>query len=107
MDMSHHWYDIVTGSLIGVAMAILSYRMVFASVWDFRWNHVPLIRGIELPAVGYGEGEMQQWTGGVATRQGGWGVGRSAKLGGAPGDVKYGVDVGGASAAATGRHMVV
>ncbi|TGZ81712.1 hypothetical protein EX30DRAFT_318855 [Ascodesmis nigricans] len=90
LDMSHNWYDIVAGSLIGVGMSILAYRMCFASVWDFRWNHVPLIRGAEWPTLTYSEEEMVAWSGGVATRRGGWGVPGRGRVGGAPGDVKWG-----------------
>jgi diacylglycerol diphosphate phosphatase/phosphatidate phosphatase len=54
LDMSHNWYDIAVGSAIGVLMALLSYRMCFAAVWDFRWNHVPLKRG----AAGWGRDEV-------------------------------------------------
>jgi len=90
LDMSHNWYDIVVGSLIGIAMAILSYRMCFASVWDFRWNHVPLRRGAnrgreEVMGLGYTEHEMLGWCGGCATRRAGWGV-ATGNICGAPGD---------------------
>ena len=42
IDQAHHWYDIVAGSAIGIAFALACYRMGFASVWDWRFNHVPL-----------------------------------------------------------------
>lgn len=90
LDMSHNWYDIVVGSMLGVVMAILSYRMCFASVWDFRCNHIPLPRNREIPAFGYGIEELEDWSGCVATRKGGWGVAtsyyRKGRLWGAPGD---------------------
>jgi diacylglycerol diphosphate phosphatase/phosphatidate phosphatase len=88
--MSHNWYDILAGSLIGIAMALLSYRMCFASVFDFRWNHVPLRRGAnrgseEVMGMGYTGKEMRDWCGGCATRRAGWGVARGNVVG-APGD---------------------
>ena len=87
LDMSHNWYDIVVGSLIGVATAWMSYRMLFASVWDYRFNHIPLLRHRE--GFGYGEAEMVEWMGGVATRRAGWGT-AAGRLLGAPGDLLRG-----------------
>jgi diacylglycerol diphosphate phosphatase / phosphatidate phosphatase len=40
----HHGYDVLAGGLIGTMMAFFGYRMVFASIWDPRWNTVPLVR---------------------------------------------------------------
>ena len=37
----HHGYDVIFGSLIGVVMALFSYRMMFCSILDPRWNTVP------------------------------------------------------------------
>ena len=42
IDEFHNWYDVVAGAIIGSAMALSAYRMVYASVWDFRSNHVPV-----------------------------------------------------------------
>jgi len=36
IDEYHNWYDIVAGATIGTVFAFSSYRMVYASVWDFR-----------------------------------------------------------------------
>lgn len=83
LDMSHNWYDIVVGSLIGVGTAIGGYRMVFASIFDYRYNHIPLKRGG--PPMRYDEREMIEWNGGVATRRAGWGV-PGGEVMGAPGD---------------------
>lgn len=44
VDQSHNWYDIVAGAIIGTVFAFSSYRMVYASIWDFRMNHIPLNR---------------------------------------------------------------
>lgn len=45
VDQSHNWYDVVAGGTIGTVFAFSSYRMVYASVWDYRLNHIPLNRG--------------------------------------------------------------
>ena len=37
----HHGYDVIFGSLIGIVMAFFSYRMVFCSIHDPKWNTVP------------------------------------------------------------------
>ena len=42
VDMAHHWYDILGGSVLGCAMALVSYRATYAAVWDPRYNHLPL-----------------------------------------------------------------
>ncbi|RPA97214.1 hypothetical protein L873DRAFT_1920171 [Choiromyces venosus 120613-1] len=93
LDMSHNRYDIVVGSVMGVAMAILSYRMCFASVWDFRFNHIPLARDPRIPGFNYNIEELEDWGGGCATRRGGWGVARRyARFNrgwGAPGDCAF------------------
>ncbi|KAL2267995.1 hypothetical protein VTJ83DRAFT_2841 [Remersonia thermophila] len=44
IDMAHHWYDIVGGSLLGFAVAVMVYRLLYAAVWDWRFNHIPLRR---------------------------------------------------------------
>lgn len=45
IDKSHNWYDILAGVLIGTTFAFSAYRMVYASVWNWRTNHIPLNRG--------------------------------------------------------------
>ncbi|KAJ3288851.1 hypothetical protein HK104_007912 [Borealophlyctis nickersoniae] len=42
LDHTHHWYDILSGAIIGALMAVFAYRMMYASIWDPRHNHVPL-----------------------------------------------------------------
>ncbi|KAJ4286011.1 hypothetical protein N0V88_008164 [Collariella sp. IMI 366227] len=42
IDQAHNWYDIVGGSLIGITVAFMVYRVCYAAVWDWRFNHVPL-----------------------------------------------------------------
>jgi diacylglycerol diphosphate phosphatase / phosphatidate phosphatase len=44
IDHYHHWYDILAGAVIGTMFAFGSYRCQYASVWDFRFNHIPLPR---------------------------------------------------------------
>lgn len=39
---AHHWYDILAGCLIGVAMALAAFRATHAAVWDPRYNHLCL-----------------------------------------------------------------
>jgi diacylglycerol diphosphate phosphatase/phosphatidate phosphatase len=36
IDEYHNWYDVFAGAVIGTTMAFSAYRMVYASVWDFR-----------------------------------------------------------------------
>ncbi|KAI1263550.1 phosphatidic acid phosphatase type 2/haloperoxidase [Xylariaceae sp. FL1019] len=71
IDEFHNWYDVFAGAAIGTVMAFSSYRMVYAAIWDFRWNHIPLNRyqpcfythdGVEL--------RDAMWT-----RKAGWGIG--------------------------------
>lgn len=40
----HHGHDVIAGGIIGLTMAFFGYRMCFASIWDPRWNTVPLTR---------------------------------------------------------------
>ena len=42
IDHYHHWYDILVGSIIGTMFAFGSYRFQYASIWDYRFNHIPL-----------------------------------------------------------------
>ncbi|RYP23482.1 hypothetical protein DL767_008798 [Monosporascus sp. MG133] len=44
VDQSHNWYDIVAGAVIGIVFAFSAYRMVYASIWDYHTNHIPLNR---------------------------------------------------------------
>jgi membrane-associated phospholipid phosphatase len=44
IDQAHNWYDILAGALIGTMMALASYRVMYASVFDWRYNHIPLKR---------------------------------------------------------------
>jgi diacylglycerol diphosphate phosphatase/phosphatidate phosphatase len=45
IDEFHNWYDILAGAIIGTVFAVSAYRMTYAAVWDWRFNHIPLHRG--------------------------------------------------------------
>jgi len=88
IDEYHNWYDCVAGAIIGTVMALSAYRMVYASVWDFRFNHLPLTRHTPFSygagAPGAGGFESAIWT-----RKAGWGY--EEALGRAPFDAGYGL----------------
>ncbi|CAE6411256.1 unnamed protein product [Rhizoctonia solani] len=44
VDNSHHWYDVIAGAVIGTIGAFSAFRMSYASIWDYRFNHIPLPR---------------------------------------------------------------
>ncbi|KAI3320699.1 PAP2 superfamily-domain-containing protein [Xylariaceae sp. AK1471] len=64
IDNTHSWYDIAGGATIGTFMAFTAFRMVYASVFDWRINHIPLNRNV--PFDGYSRRDM------VATTRTGW-----------------------------------
>ncbi|KAL9618441.1 MAG: hypothetical protein Q9160_006819 [Pyrenula sp. 1 TL-2023] len=99
IDEFHNWYDCLAGAIIGSVMATSAYRMVYASVWDFRFNHIPLTRHT---AFSYGAGapgasgfETSVWT-----RRAGWGF--EEAWGGAPSDAGYGLRGGNTAGAGAG-----
>lgn len=67
IDEYHNWYDCLAGAIIGTVMAFSSYRMVYASIWDWRVNHIPLNRAVPFPGAG---AELEN---AVFTRKAGWG----------------------------------
>ncbi|KAH8684033.1 phosphatidic acid phosphatase type 2/haloperoxidase [Ilyonectria robusta] len=69
IDKFHNWYDVVAGAIIGTMMAFSAYRMTYAAVWDWRFNHIPLNRGSPFMYAIEG-GEL---TDAVFTRKAGWG----------------------------------
>ncbi|TVY75592.1 PA-phosphatase related-family protein [Lachnellula suecica] len=69
IDEYHNWYDCLAGAIIGTVMAFSAYRMVYASIWDWRTNHIPLNRSVPFTGAG---AELEHAT---FTRQVGWGVG--------------------------------
>lgn len=79
IDAAHNWYDIVAGSVIGTAMAFASYRTSYAAVWDWRYNHIPLLPE-EVFEYGY---EMEPDSNSqTLTRSAGWGGARRDWLNG-------------------------
>ncbi|KAK3686228.1 phosphatidic acid phosphatase type 2/haloperoxidase [Podospora appendiculata] len=69
IDEFHNWYDILAGAVIGTIMAFSAYRMVYASIWDWRYNHIPLNRSAPMPFGG--EAELG---GATFTNRVGWGA---------------------------------
>lgn len=104
IDEYHNWYDILAGAIIGTLMAFTSYRMVYASVWDFRFNHIPLRREVPFTYGGQGGELFSGFHDAMWTRQVGWGGPESfAAYGGAPFDAS--ASSGGAAGAAAGGLM--
>lgn len=44
IDQAHNWYNMLAGAVIGTIMAFASYRVMYASIFDWRYNHIPLKR---------------------------------------------------------------
>ncbi|CAK7565027.1 MAG: hypothetical protein SEPTF4163_002934 [Sporothrix epigloea] len=44
IDAFHNWYDILAGAIIGTTMAFSAYRITYAAVFDYGYNHIPLNR---------------------------------------------------------------
>ncbi|KAL7919792.1 phosphatidic acid phosphatase type 2/haloperoxidase [Trichoderma austrokoningii] len=68
IDAFHNWYDVVAGAIIGTVMAFSAYRMTYAAIWDWRFNHIPLSRVMAFPYTA-GNGDLF----GTFTRRAGWG----------------------------------
>ncbi|KAF2161046.1 hypothetical protein M409DRAFT_70106 [Zasmidium cellare ATCC 36951] len=87
VDHSHHWYDVLAGAFLGTLMAFSAYRMVYASIWDFRFNHIPLARfapfqyDTESDSVKYDNLGKAMWT-----KDAGWGSKTERPWDGAPYD---------------------
>lgn len=79
VDKSHNWYDVVAGAIIGTTFAFSAYRMVYAAVWDWRINHIPLHR--QTPLVLDDKTVGLKWT---MTRRAGWGKLPRGAAGGGP-----------------------
>ncbi|KAF2190916.1 PAP2-domain-containing protein [Zopfia rhizophila CBS 207.26] len=85
IDEYHNWYDILAGAVIGTIFAFSSYRMVYASIWDFRFNHIPLLR--HTPFIyGAGPSTFDGFHSATFTRKAGWGTHDGGAWGGAPFD---------------------
>jgi diacylglycerol diphosphate phosphatase / phosphatidate phosphatase len=89
IDEFHNWYDCLAGAVIGSVMAVSAYRMVYASVWDFRFNHIPLTRHTPF-SYGAGPRGAGGFETAVWTRKAGWGDADGA-FGGAPFDSGHGM----------------
>ncbi|KAH8908534.1 PAP2-domain-containing protein [Coniochaeta sp. PMI_546] len=68
VDAFHNWYDVLAGAVIGTVMAFSAYRMTYAAIWDWRYNHIPLNRGTPFE---FGRPELANAT---FTRRAGWGT---------------------------------
>ncbi|KAJ4697390.1 hypothetical protein HRR87_001904 [Exophiala dermatitidis] len=88
IDEFHNWYDCLAGAVIGTVFAISAYRMVYASVWDFRFNHIPLTRHTPF-SYGAGAAGAGGFESAVFTRRVGWGY--EEAFGGAPFDAAHGL----------------
>jgi diacylglycerol diphosphate phosphatase/phosphatidate phosphatase len=88
IDEYHNWYDVVAGGIIGIIFAFSAYRMTYASVWDFRFNHIPLARQVRFR---YEASSASSFHNTPFTRSAGWGHEDSSAAGGAPIDVSSGV----------------
>jgi membrane-associated phospholipid phosphatase len=81
IDEFHNWYDIFAGAVIGSVMAFSAYRMCYAAIWDWRWNHIPLSR---VAPIAFAAPEL---AGATFTRRAEWGVGEKRPVVGATGAV--------------------
>jgi membrane-associated phospholipid phosphatase len=77
IDEYHNWYDVVAGAIIGTVMAFSAYRMTYAAIWDWRYNHIPLNRGAP-----FTPGASLELSDAVFTRKVGWGVSDGAHFNG-------------------------
>lgn len=80
VDEFHHWYDLLAGATIGTVMAFSAYRMTYAAVWDWRYNHIPLHRNAAFMYA-------RDWdlAGPTFTRKAGWGGHEHGSSGGSSG----------------------
>jgi len=108
IDEFHHWYDVLAGGIIGTVMAFSAYRMTYASIWDWRINHIPLNRSAAFDMVAGHELAEAVWT-----RKVGWGMGGAGRAhhggwNGSRKEVPSGAPVGAGVPAAhvRGDHMV-
>jgi len=109
IDEFHNWYDILAGAIIGTIMAFSGYRMTYASIWDFRFNHIPLMRNAPF-VYGAGPSTFDGFHDAIFTRKAGWGLHEGGAWGGAPGDAHDGPRgtmpgaANGVGAAGNGHH---
>ena len=89
IDAFHNWYDILAGAIIGTMMAFSAYRMMYASVWDFRFNHIPLARRSPF-TYSVAPSAVDGFHDAMWTRKAGWGTQEGGAWGGAPFDATEG-----------------
>ncbi|KAF2428281.1 PAP2-domain-containing protein [Tothia fuscella] len=106
IDEFHNWYDVVAGGIIGTIFAFSAYRMMYASVWDFRFNHIPLARGVPFTYSSSSAGAFHGFHDAVFTHKAGWGHPESFAAGGAPFDASAHSGNGGGLASAAAATMV-
>lgn len=82
---NHHWYDCVAGAIIGIVFALSCYRAVYASIWDFRFNHIPLNRHVRFRYAPDDEG-FASFHDSMWTRKAQWGDPYAFGASGAPFD---------------------
>uniref|UniRef100_A0A914YWN4 Uncharacterized protein n=1 Tax=Panagrolaimus superbus TaxID=310955 RepID=A0A914YWN4_9BILA len=66
-------FIIVAGAIIGTANAVGAYRMTYAAIWDWRYNHIPLPRDSDKEYAIPGYGNFGGFEQAVVTRKAGWG----------------------------------
>jgi diacylglycerol diphosphate phosphatase/phosphatidate phosphatase len=93
IDEYHNWYDVVAGGIIGLIFAFSAYRMMYASIWDFRFNHIPLTRQVPFTYESGRAGHFQGSHDTVFTRSAGWGHEDSFAPGRAHSDASFGADM--------------
>lgn len=75
IDEFHNWYDCLAGAIIGTISAFGAYRMVYAGIFDWRVNHIPLPRGVDGSQFSGGRHAGQAgFESAVFTRKAGWGT---------------------------------
>ncbi|KAF4428884.1 diacylglycerol pyrophosphate phosphatase DPP1 [Fusarium acutatum] len=77
IDKYHHFHDVLAGAIIGTVFAFSAYRMTYAAVWDWRFNHIPLNRGAPFNYSMSGAELVDA----VFTRKVGWGSHGGSSLG--------------------------
>jgi diacylglycerol diphosphate phosphatase/phosphatidate phosphatase len=86
IDGFHHGHDILTGAIIGTLFALFAYRMMYAALFDFRFNHIPLLKNRGF-LYHVGDGHYASYYNTVFTQKADWGTQGMFCLSGAPGDV--------------------
>jgi membrane-associated phospholipid phosphatase len=120
VDKHHHWYDCVVGGLIGTSCALVAFRQTFASIGDFRFNHILLPRATSLfhrhpflpfpnrgPYFNYQPMDEFAPRDRPFSREGGWGRGGGEGSNGAPGDATaFSSAISGGNMLGGGGHML-